>query len=65
MPNRISLLNNYANLYMLADVWLVNQTGVTNHLEQFDAEMKTIMANSSIFPVFGELKLIATRGELF
>lgn len=37
----------------LADIWLVNQNGVTSNLKQFDEEMQTIMTNS-VFPVMGE-----------
>ncbi|XP_006463350.1 hypothetical protein AGABI2DRAFT_194192 [Agaricus bisporus var. bisporus H97] len=35
-----------------ADIWLVNQNGVTSNLKQFDEEMQTIMTNS-VFPVMG------------
>lgn len=39
------------NLY-LADMWLVNRTGVTSHLDQFNQEMQTIM-DSPVFPAVG------------
>lgn len=34
------------------DTWLVNQTGVTGHLKQFDQEMQTLMS-TPVFPVIG------------
>jgi sphingomyelin phosphodiesterase len=37
---------------LLADIWLVNQTGVTSHLEQFNEEMQTLM-NTPVFPAIG------------
>ncbi|KXN83061.1 Sphingomyelin phosphodiesterase [Leucoagaricus sp. SymC.cos] len=34
------------------DIWLVNQTGVTAHLQQFDQEMQTL-TSTPVFPVIG------------
>ncbi|KAJ3556752.1 hypothetical protein NP233_g11907 [Leucocoprinus birnbaumii] len=35
-----------------SDTWLVNQTGVTAHLQQFDQEMRTLL-DKPVFPVIG------------
>ena len=38
---------------LVGDVWLVNQTGVTAHLQQFNQEMQTFIG-TPIFPVIGK-----------
>ncbi|KAF5357090.1 hypothetical protein D9756_006561 [Leucocoprinus leucothites] len=40
-----------------ADIWLVNQTGVTAHLKQFNQEMQTLMG-TPVFPVIGRYLFI-------
>jgi len=38
---------------LAGDVWLVNQTGVTAHLQQFNQEMQTFIG-TPVFPVIGK-----------
>ena len=51
--SRFHLAKWYWLFLLVGDIWLVNQTGVTAHLQQFNHEMQTLIG-APVFPVIGK-----------